>query len=109
MFFVASLVGFTPAQLKMWSMRQNFDMIAAMNLVTAAELPMSNASVKCGVDVMELQHKVAVSATEEAFISVRARVAPRPASLMLVARPIPLPAPVIKTILFSNDSAMFVL
>lgn len=74
-----------------------------MNWFTAVESLMSNAEVRW---VAGLEHRVAVELSEGLFMSVKARVAPRVDSLMLVARPIPLPAPVIKMTLFWNEAAI---
>lgn len=59
---------------------------------------MSNAEVKWS----PFSQSESVEEREETLMSVRARVAPSWESLMLVARPIPEPAPVQRMTLFSN-------
>ena len=70
--------------------------------LTASVDPMSKAEVRWSRRVI----RVSVSAMVAAFMSQRARVAPKLASFMAVPRPMPLPAPVIRITLSLNDGGI---
>lgn len=74
-----------------------------MNSLHRVEDPMSKAEVEC--ELGEVQRDW-VSRREVGFMSVSARRAPREESLMLVARPMPPPAPVMRMTLFSKGYAI---
>lgn len=91
-------MGLTPAQLKMWSIWPYLFMTSDTKEFTASVEPTSKAAVKWLPGVQS----VSVSAMVVELMSERARVAPWPASLMLVPRPMPLPAPVTRMTLSLN-------
>lgn len=95
-------VGFIPAQLKMWLILPYFLMMASMKLLQASVEPISKGEMKWS----PWSQSESVSESEEPLMSVRARIAPSWESLMLVARPIPEPAPVHRMTLFSNVLAI---
>ena len=72
-----------------------------MKVSTAAVSLTSTSCVEWGWPD-SVEHFAAVSVTDARLISDRASDAPRFASLMLVARPIPLPAPVMRMTRFEK-------
>ena len=91
-------VGFMPAQLNIWLILPCFLMMASMKSLQASVEPISKEEIKWS----PWAQSESVLESEEPLMSVRARVAPSWESLMLVARPIPEPAPVHRMTLFSN-------
>jgi hypothetical protein len=91
-----------PAQLKTWFSLPYFWIMEAMKALHASLEPISKAEVKCS----PASQRESVSEREEVLMSVRARVAPSWESLMLVARPIPEPAPVQRITVFTNCLAI---
>lgn len=92
---VGKEVGFIPAQLRMWFILVSFLMMVAMKALQSGVEPMSKAEVRWSPG----EQRARVEEREGPLMSVRARVAPSWESLMLVARPIPEPAPVMRTTL----------
>lgn len=88
---VEMLTGFRPAQLKMWCILPWVEMMEAMKELHEDVEAMSNEVVVCEPEA----HNERVSWREVELMSVNARVAPCLESLIEVARPMPLPAPVI--------------
>ena len=77
-------------------------MIAEMNKLHASLEPTSKADVKWS----RLVQRSRVSLSDAELMSVKANIAPNWASLILVPRPIPLPAPVIRMTLSSKDGGI---
>lgn len=102
MSMVGRVVGFMPAQLKTWSMRSKAIIAFETNAFAASVEPTS----KVAMIWLPFLQRESVSSRETGSMSARARIAPRDASLMLVARPIPLPAPVTSITLSLNDGGM---
>lgn len=91
-----------PAQLKIWLILPYFRRMASMKLLQASVEPISKGEMKWS----PWSQSESVSESDELLMSVRARVAPSWESLMLVARPIPEPAPVHRMTLFLNFLAI---
>jgi hypothetical protein len=79
-----------------------FSIMVVMNILQSGLEPMSKAEVKWSPG----EQRVRVEEREGPLMSVRARVAPSWEILMLVARPIPEPAPVMRTTLPVNGLAI---
>lgn len=102
---VFKLVGFIPAQLNTQSILPYLAMTSSMNLFTLSVTETSKADVKCSW-AEEVAQRDWVSVREEGLTSCKAHVPPSDDSLIAVARPMPLPAPVMRIILFWKDGAM---
>lgn len=98
-------VGFMPAQLKTWSMRPYFFITSATKAFTLVVEETSNADVICSC-FKDTEQSDWVSASEDGLMSCSAHVPPREESFIAVPRPMPLPAPVIRMILFSKEGGI---
>jgi len=85
---VGSVVGFIPAQLKTWLMRECVVMMREMKSEQSVSEPMLKVEVR-GVLVVREWISLETSVRRGPFMSQRHSVAPRVASFRAVALPIP--------------------